>query len=62
MLKKSNFSIKIHKLSNISTVAFVMDGGDKQNLLTIDKSIGASSLNDTKEIRIPGQYSIELKK
>lgn len=59
--KKVNFSIK-YIMSNISTVAFVMDGGDKQNLLTIDKSIGASSLNDTKEITIPGQYSIELKK
>lgn len=52
-------------MTGINTNAYVVDGGYKQNLMNIEKSIGAGSVGDTKEIvvAIPeGTYSINLKK
>ena len=52
-------------LSGINTNAYVVDGGDNQNIMNIDKSISAASVNDTKNIVVTvpeGTYTVILKK
>ncbi len=49
-------------LSTVNTQAHVLDGGNKQNLLTVNKSVGKTSLGDSKTISVPSQYNIVLKK
>ena len=49
-------------LSTISTDAYVLDGGDKQDLLTVQKSVGAASLTDSKTITNAGKYKVILLK
>ena len=52
-------------LNGINTEAYVVDGGDKQNIMNIDKSVSVGSLSDTKEIKVTvpeGTFSINLKK
>ena len=49
----------------INTDAYVLYGGEKQNLLTIEKSVYAAGLSDTKDIVVEkpsGEYSVVLKK
>ena len=52
-------------ISTINTEAYVLDGGDKQNLMGIEKNVGATSLFDSKDIVVTvpeGTYSVVLKK
>ena len=52
-------------LTGINTNAYVVDGGDKQNLLNIDKSVSVASVKDTVEIKVTapeGKYNVLLKK
>ena len=61
-----NVSFKINNVvSNVTTKAYVLDGGDKQNLMGVDKSVGATSLTDSQDIVIKapeGKYNVVLKK
>ena len=52
-------------ISTINTEAYVLDGGDKQNLMGIEKNVGATSLFDSKDIVVTvpeGTYSVVLRK
>jgi len=63
-VKNVSFSIAFIT-STIHTEAYVLDGGDNQNIMTIQKSVGATSLSDSKDIVIKapeGKYSIVLNK
>ena len=63
-VKKVSFKMD-YITSKIYTQAYVVDGGDKQNLMGVEKSVGATSLSDTKDIVITpasGKYSVILKK
>ena len=59
--QKVEFKID-YVLSTINTQAHVLDGGNKQNLLTVNKSVSATSLTDSKTINVPSQYNVILKK
>lgn len=63
-VKNVSFSVAF-MTSTIHTEAYVLDGGDNQNIMTIQKSVGATSLSDSKDIVIKapeGKYSIVLNK
>ena len=49
-------------ISAINTEANVLDGGKKQNILAVNKTVSATSLMDSKTITIPGEYNVVLKK
>ena len=52
-------------VGKIYTQAYVVDGGDKQNLMGVEKSVGATSFTDSKDITITppgGSYNVVLKK
>jgi len=54
-----------YMISTINTEAYVLDGGDKQNLMGIEKNVGATSLFDSKDIVVKapeGKYSVVLRK
>ena len=54
-----------YMISTINTEAYVLNGGDKQNLMGIEKNVGATGLFDTKEIVVTvpeGTYSVVLRK
>ncbi|MBR1654165.1 MAG: hypothetical protein IJ690_04360 [Clostridia bacterium] len=59
-------SFKIDSItSKIYTQAYVVDGGDKQNLMGVEKTVKATSLTDSKDITITppgGSYNVVLKK
>ena len=63
-VKKVNFSVAFIA-STVVTEAYVADGGSNQNLMDVQKSVGATSLSDSKNIEITnpeGTFSIVLKK
>ena len=60
-------------LSTVNTEAYILDGGEQQNLMGIEKSISKTSLADGKDIKVTpptpptpvtpeGNYSVVLKK
>ena len=59
--QKVDFRID-YVVSGINTEAYVLDGGENQNLLAVNKSVSATSLMDSKTISIPGTYNVVVKK
>ena len=52
-------------LTGVNTNAYVVDGGNDQNILNIDKSVSGGSVTDTKDIVVTvpeGTYNVTLKK
>lgn len=49
-------------VGNSSIAAYALEGGEQQNLLALQKKLSSTSLLDTKEIPVIGNYSIELVK
>ena len=60
-LKSMSFSIDCI-VGTINTQAYVMDGGNQQNLLALNKEIGATSLRDEKRVDNKGSYSVDIVK
>ena len=62
--KKVNLKIN-YVLNNVSTTGYVLDGGTKQNILSVEKTVGVTSATDEKEIKVKtptGTFTVELKK
>lgn len=49
-------------MATMSSSAYVLDGGEQQNLMVLQKEVGAISLMDTKEVTISGNYTVTLYK
>lgn len=63
-VKKVKFGIA-YIASTVSTEAYVLDGGSNQNIMGVQKSVGATTLYDEKDINVSapeGKFSIILKK